>query len=194
MSVQDVLNKIGDRYPEVIGALVCHNGNVHHNLTAPYDIVSADTIMETFSDIFECCAPLEEEGYSFGDMVLDFDSHSFIIRVIEDGLLVVLTSQLQRGQIVKLQVGLGLFARSVADALKNETGEAAPAAPAAAPESAPQVVAKEESKGFGIGFLKKRLGSTTTTQQVVAPGEEPPLGPDGKPRKVRMYRGVAFYD
>ena len=104
MPVNDVLNTISERYSDVIGALVINDGFVFHNLSAPYDMVSADAIMKTFSEIFEQAAMLAEEGYEFSDMVLDFASHSFIIRVIQDGLLVVLTGPLQRGQLVKIQV------------------------------------------------------------------------------------------
>jgi len=208
MPVNDVLAKISERYPDVIGALVINDGYVFHNLTAPYDMVSADTIMKTFADIFEQAAMLAEEGYEFSDMVLDFASHSFIIRVIPDGLLVVLTGPLQRGQLVKLQVGLGLFAKSISDEIakggnfpesegssENDVAEKKGAAPQK--EKSEEVVPVEG--GFGFGFLKKlRKGqdavSTAKPKGDDASSEDVPLGEDGKPRKVRMYRGVAFYD
>ncbi len=132
MSVKDTLDKIVERHADVIGAMVVHNGTVHHNLEEPYDMISADAILETFSEILEHTTMLADEGYDFGELMLDFANHSFIVRAIDDGLLAVLAPRLQRGQLVKLHVGLGLHAKAVQKAL-NE----APSVEAAAPEPAP---------------------------------------------------------
>lgn len=231
MAVNAVLDQIVQRYPEVIGALVHNEGNVYHNLQAPYDLVSAETVMETFAQIFELTGTLEEEGHSFSDMILDFDTHSFVLRVIEnDALLVILTGPSQRGQLVKLQVGLGLFARQVSKALNSSdapapaekaaavvdekapaveaapeteatpatddsAGEATKAAPAAEPEAKDEA---SQSSGFGFGNI---FGKRQKAKAVDAVGKPEPkipelekATPEKTGKKVRYYRGVAYYD
>lgn len=218
MAVNDILDKIVERYPDVIGAIAKHEDRVFHNLQAPYDIVCAESIMQTFTEMFDLADALVDEGFAFDELILDFDSHSFIIRVIDNGLLVILTPQLQRAQLVKLQVGLGLFTKSVAKALAEEP---APAVVEAMPEPEPEpeqidavepVETEEETQATGLqgklGFVGKRLGRALTgaTKDVMAVDvdavkksaetskDEVPIGPDGKPKKARMYRGVVFYD
>lgn len=132
MAVKDTLDKIVERHPDVIGAMVMHGGAVQHNLEAPYDILAIDTILETFEEIFEQTSMLEDEGYDFGELIMDLANHSVIVRAIEGGLLAVLAPSLQRGQLVKLHVGLGLFGKAIEKALQEDVH-----APTAAPEPAP---------------------------------------------------------
>ncbi|MEM6385001.1 MAG: hypothetical protein AAF718_02070 [Pseudomonadota bacterium] len=120
MAVKDTLDKIVERHPDVIGAMVTHNGQLQHNLESPYDIIDVEAILETFSEIFEQTTILGDEGYDFGEVMIDFANHSFIVRSIEGGLLAVLAPQLQRGQLVKLHVGLGIFGKAIEKAIEQE--------------------------------------------------------------------------
>ena len=117
MSVNETLNKIVERHPDVVGAMVLSEGQVHHNLEAPYDVISVDLILDTLSEVFENTSMLEDEGYDFSEVMIDFANHSLIVRSIETGVLAVLAPRLQRGQLIKLHVGLGIFAKAVQKAL-----------------------------------------------------------------------------
>ncbi|MEO1536759.1 MAG: hypothetical protein AAFR73_03440 [Pseudomonadota bacterium] len=183
MAVKDTLDKIVERHPDVIGAIVMHDGKVWHNLESPYDIVDTKMTLETFGEIFEQTAVLEDEGYDFCELMVDFVNHSFIVRSIDNGLLAVLSPQMQRGQLVKLHVGLGIFGKAVEKALAEETAE--PEAPAPAAETAPVAgpdahlaqddAHKEENAprdesfiGAALGFGRKRPGGFRGTRELLA--------------------------
>lgn len=198
MAVKDTLDKIVERHPDVIGAMLMHGGKIQHNLESPYDILAVDTMLETFEEIFEQTSILEDEGYDFGELMLDFANHSFIVRSIDGGLLAVLAPQMQRGQLVKLHVGLGIFGKAVQKAIEDEAVapapvEAAAPAPVADPvvEKAPPVVtydaaapqpaqepveaapseepAGDESMlGAMLGLGKKRRGGFRGTKELLA--------------------------
>ncbi len=197
MAVKDTLDKIVERHPDVIGAMVMHNGKIQHNLESPYDILSVDAMLETFEEIFEQTSILEDEGYDFGELMLDFANHSFIVRSIDGGLLAVLAPQMQRGQLVKLHVGLGIFGKAVQKAIEDEAAAPAPAAePIVAAEppvaKAPPVVkydatepvqalepvaespqvdepqAEESGLGAMLGLGKKRRGGFRGTKELLA--------------------------
>lgn len=142
MAVKETLDKIVERHPDVIGAMVSHGGRVQHNLESPYDIIEIDAILETFEEIFEQTSILEDEGYEFSELMLDFANHSFIVRSIDGGLLAVLAPQMQRGQLVKLHIGLGIFGKAIQKALDEEASApaagAAPVVEAAPVEPAPE--------------------------------------------------------
>ncbi|MEM7719445.1 MAG: hypothetical protein AAF222_09580 [Pseudomonadota bacterium] len=190
MSVKDTLDKIVERHPDVIGAMVLYNGQVQHNLEPPYDIVSIDVILDMLADIFEQTSMLADEGFEFGELMLDFPNHSFIVRTIDGGLLAVLAPSLQRGQLVKLHVGLGIFGKAVQKSLEeaaHEPEQAVEAAPVQA-ESAPQIDAEPErvvsqpiiepdqrnssedgaAEGGFFSFGKKRRGGFRGTKELLA--------------------------
>ena len=220
MAVKDALDAITKRHPDVIGALVLHDGNVHHNLEAPYDMISTETVLETFSEIFEHTAMLEDEGLDFGEMIMDFANHSFIVRSIEGGILAVLAPRLQRGQLVKMHVGLGLFGKAVQKALEEDAeSAAAPVTETHAPaeNSAPEAAMEDATDESSIvrGFSRPRGGFRGTKEMIasrLAPAidaiSEPepkedvattsedgvPLNPDGTPKKKKYYRGQVYYE
>ncbi len=178
MAIKDTLDKIVERHKDLLGAMVLSDGRIHHNLESPYDVISVELVLETLNEIFETTEMLAEEGNDFGEVMIDFSNHSLIARSIDDGVLAVLAPRLQRGQLVKLHVGLGVFAKAVQKALlETEVDEApAPAEEPAKPELAmPQAVkppteeelaaAESESKAreensaggdFSIGLAFKR--------------------------------------
>lgn len=147
MSVKDTLDKIVERHPDVIGAMVLADSQVHHNLEAPYDVISVDMVLETLTEVFENTMMLEDEGYDFTEVMIDFANHSLIVRTIEDGVLAVLAPRLQRGQLIKLHVGLGIFAKAVQKALSEEPKVTEPEAveevAAVAEEPAPEPIVEE---------------------------------------------------
>lgn len=186
MAVKEALEKIVERHPDVIGAMVRYDGKVRHTLEAPYDVIAAETILETFEEIIEQTAILADEGYDFGEFFVDYPTHSFIVRAIESGVLAVLSTHLQRGQLVKLHVGLGIFGKSVQKAItaEAETGVTAPdsdvgpdvadpvdgsgpdlMAPMDGTIDADGPVLDESSLGHGF---KKRRGGFRGTKQLLA--------------------------
>lgn len=188
MPVKDTLDKIVERHPDVIGAMVMHNGAVQHNLDAPYDIVAVDVILETFSEVFEQTSMLADEGYEFSELIMDLADHSFIVRTFDGGILAVLAPSLQRGQLVKLHVGLGLFGKAIEKAIQDQAAsfvDTAPITPsvqqtaepqqAAVPDSAPVEtaplqdaepnIADESSLGQGFG---RRRGGFRGTKEMIA--------------------------
>ncbi|MEL7150662.1 MAG: hypothetical protein AAGK71_08010 [Pseudomonadota bacterium] len=188
MAVKDTLDKITQRHSDVIGAMVLHNGSVQHNLESPYDVLEIDAILETFTEIFEQTEILADEGYDFGEVMIDFANHSFIVRTIENGLLAVLAPQMQRGQLVKLHVGLGIFGKAVQKAIEEEGATPAsdiveqtapPVEEQEVPTSEPQPVeiaagddedapADESTLSSMLGFGKKRRGNFRGTKELLA--------------------------
>ncbi len=185
MAVKDTLDKIVERHPDVIGAMVLHGGAVQHNLEAPYDILAVDTILETFDEIFEQTSMLEDEGYDFGELIMDLANHSVIVRAIEGGLLAVLAPSLQRGQLVKLHVGLGLFGKAIEKAIQEEAsapaGEPEPAVmeqpvsepierPMSRPLSQPRVLSEpvNDESSVDSGIFGRRRGGFRGTAEMIA--------------------------
>ena len=125
MAVKESLDKISERHSDVIGAIVASNGQYFHNLEAPYDMISVNEVMELLSEMLAQTDMLADEGFDFPELMIDFPGHSILVRKIEDGLMAVLTPRLSRGHLVKLQVGLALFGKSVSKALVAEVEEAA---------------------------------------------------------------------
>jgi len=133
MAIKETLDKIVERHKDLIGAMVLSEGHIHHNLEAPYDVISAELILETLTEIFETTEMLADEGNDFGEVMIDFANHSLIARSIDNGVLAVLAPRLQRGQLVKLHIGLGVFAKAVQKALE-ETEVTEASTPEATPE------------------------------------------------------------
>lgn len=214
MAVKDTLDKITERHPDVIGAMVVHDGRVQHNLEAPYDLISADEVLETFSEIFEHTAMLEDEGLVFSEMMMDFANHSFIVRSIEGGILAVLAPRLQRGQLVKLHVGLGLFGKAVQKALEEEQSSGPVEAAEEAVGTDLSDIETDENEPPIRGFTRHKGGFRGTKEMIASRMEqavdavsEPkpketaqvsedgiPLNPDGTPKKKKYYRGQAYYE
>lgn len=164
MAVKEVLDKISERHTDVIGAVVASGGRLFHNLEAPYDMVSVDEVMGLFAEMLEQTDFLADEGYDFSELMIDFPGHSFIVRKIDDGLLAVLAPRLARGHLVKLQVGLALFGKSIAKALEAELEaaafaeehvEAAPAHPDLPEVVRPAVPSDFEGEGRPISRPRK---------------------------------------
>ncbi len=185
MAVKDTLDKIVERHPDVIGAMVLHGDAVQHNLEAPYDILAVDAILETFGEIFEQTSMLEDEGYDFGELIMDLANHSIIVRTIEGGLLAVLAPSLQRGQLVKLHVGLGLFGKAIEKAIQDEGPQPAAVQESFAEEhseapvfeeaatralSQPRIMSEpvNDESSMSSGFFGRRRGGFRGTKEMIA--------------------------
>ncbi len=218
MAVKDTLDKITERHPDVIGTMVVHDGRVRHILEAPHDMISTGEVLETFSEIFEHTAMLEDEGLDLSEMLVDFANHSFIVRSIEGGILAVLAPRLQRGQLVKLHVGLGLFGKAVQTALEDEASSGPVEAKrevVAAPVVDASVTGEPQEDVAPMRAVTRHKGRFRGTKEMIVsrmeqavdaisepdPREEAkvgengvPLNPDGTPKKKKFHRGQVYYE
>lgn len=176
MQVKEVLNKIVTDQPDALAVLVRHGDFDYQNLKPPYDVMPAKEVLQIVGDVYDLTEVLAEEGYQFGDMILSFEEHSVVSRKLKDGAIVVLTRSLARPQLIKLQVGLGLYTRALEKALAADNSDAPPAAEGgAAPAPAAAAAAP--------------AATPAAAPDAAAAPEEPK-----KKKKVRFYRGVPYYD
>lgn len=127
MSVNAVLDKIVASNDGVIAALFSSEDNLRHNLTSPHDSIGAERLVENVTDVFELSESIDEDAFAFDDLTLGYDNHGVIARRVDGGVLVLLTEQMRRARARKLQVSLGLYAKSLMKELAKEA--AAPVAP-----------------------------------------------------------------
>lgn len=179
MSLHDALNKISARHPDVLGAMVQLDGEVTHTLESPYDMLPVSTIMESFADMFDQVDMLADEGHAFNDILLDYENHSVILRGLDNGVLAVLTPRLQRGQLVKLQVGLGLFGKAIAKAYEESK-----ATPNPAPEPTIQAV-----PSIAGGAVDPELMASLNEVATSADAEGTSTSPAGRVRAATSRRG-----
>ena len=129
MQIDAVLDKICKQSDDIIAAMVLRDGQSYHNLSGPYDLLSPNDILGALEDAFDLGQEMDVDGMDMGDILLGFDEHSLIARRLDNGILAVLTKQMRRQHLLKLQVGLGLATR----ALERAFTEAPQAAVASAP-------------------------------------------------------------
>ena len=164
MQVKDVLDKVVADQPDALAVMVRHGGFDYQNLRPPYDMLPAKEMLQIVGEVYDMTETLEDEGYVFGDMILSFGDHSVISRRINDGTMVVLTEALARPQLIKLQVGLGLYKRALEKALTSES----------AMEENPEPLVLE--------------------QKIAEADDAPESETQKPKKKARWYRGVAYYD
>lgn len=146
MQIDAVLDKICDKNDDIIAAMVLRSGETYHNLSGPYDLLNPRDILGALEDAFDLGQEMDVDGMDMGDILLGFDEHSLIARRLDNGILAVLTKQMRRQHLLKLQVGLGLAARALERAFTEVPPAAVPTAPVTpkvevqaepAPEAAP---------------------------------------------------------
>jgi hypothetical protein len=129
MQIDAVLEKICGQNDDIIAALVLREGQSYHNLSGTYDLLNPGEILGAFEDAFELAQEIDVDGMDMCDILLGFDEHSVIARKIDKGILVVLTRQMGRQHLLKLQVGLGLAGRALERAFTETPPAAVPTAP-----------------------------------------------------------------
>ena len=200
MQVKDVLDRVVKDQPDALAVLVRHGEYDYQNLQPPYDVIGSDEVLETVNDVYQMTDSLEDQGYQIGDMILSFDNHSVVSRKIDDGAMVVLTRALGRPQLIKLQVGLGIYTRALEKALAKESGtdtadEAAPhPQPTAEADVKISMPASQNGIGKGLGRMFGRAfgGGTGGTSSGPTKDEIAEAIKAGK--KVRHYRGRTYIE
>lgn len=130
MSVDLVLAKMTAHNSSVLGCIVTHAGQVHHNLPDGYDLVDREAVSEYTTLMFQASDALETDHAAFDQMFLEFQGHGFYARRLDDGVLILLTEPMQSAQFKKAQVGVNLFLKPLKRAL-DATGRSSGAASAA---------------------------------------------------------------
>lgn len=202
MQVKEILDKLVKDQPDALAVLVRHGEYAYQNLQAPYDMIAAEDVLETVSDVYHMTDSLEDEGYTIGDMILSFDNHSLVSRKIDGGAIVVLANAMARPQLIKLQVGLGLYVRSLEKALANEpaeeeaTVEAAPEPANPEPEEKLSLPAQGSGLTQGFGRMLGRAfgGDTVASKNNTGPTDEEIAAAIKAGKKVRHYRGQAYIE
>lgn len=134
MQIDAVLNKISNQNEDIIAAMVLREGATYHNLSGPYDLLNPGDILGALEDAFDLGSEIDVDGMDMGDILLGFDEHSLIARRLDNGILAVLTKQMRRQHLLKLQVGLGLASRALERAF-TETPPAAVSPEAVVPKA-----------------------------------------------------------
>ena len=201
MQVKDVLDRVVKDQPDALAVLVRHGEYDYQNLQPPYDVIGSDEVLETVNDVYQMADSLEDEGYQIGDMILSFDNHSIVSRKINDGAMVVLTRALGRPQLIKLQVGLGIYTRALEKALAREPGddavEEAPAeadAAATEPDVSISMPASQNGIGKGLGRMFGKAFGGGTGGTSTGPTEEEIADAIKAGKKVRHYRGRTYIE
>lgn len=131
MAIKETLDRILECHPDLIGAMVASNGQYIHNLEPPYDMVTVNEVMDLFAEMLGQTDVLADEGFDFSEMMIDFPGHTFVVRKIDESvLLAVLAPRMAREHLMRLQVGFSLFGKSIQKAIAEEEEKAAAAAEA----------------------------------------------------------------
>lgn len=207
MQVNDVLDKLVTDQPDAIAVLVRMSDGDYENLKAPYDIISAEDVLEIVGDVFTMTDSLEDEGFDIGDMILSFDEHAVVSRKVDGGSIVVLTRALGRPQLIKLQVSLGLYVRALEKAMANgkdvpgvtESNGSAnhgtqdePSLPAESAHQAEPAIRGWLGRAFGGGNGNGNGNGSANAQLKASEADIAAAKAEGK--KPRFYRGQVYYD
>ena len=145
MSVEAVLEKLTTHNAGVLGCFATHGDRLHENMTDKYELIDAGAVAERVNLMFAASDALETEHEPFDQVFMEYETHGLYARRLDDGVLVLVTSPMQRSQFKKAQVGVNLFMKPLNKALADAA--AAPAAPVEKPAAAEEAQPEAESKG-----------------------------------------------
>ena len=128
VSVDQVLGKIAHHNSDVLGCIAAHDDHIYSSLPEIYDLIDVDAIIEYAANMFAITEVLETGPEPFEEVFLEFQGHSFLVRKLELGTLILVTKPVQRGAFRKMQLGLNLFLKPLQRALEDAAnGTDAPA-------------------------------------------------------------------
>lgn len=143
MSVEVVLEKLTTHNADVLGCVATHGERLHENMPDKYELIDAGAVAERVNLMFAASDALETEHDLFDQVFMEYETHGLYARRLDDGVLVLVTSPMQRGQFKKAQVGVNLFMKPLKKALAEAAAE-----PVTPTEDAP---AAAESKADDAG-------------------------------------------
>jgi hypothetical protein len=73
--------------------------------------------------MFALVDELENTSDTFEQMFIEYEAHSFFVRRLEDGVLLLLNTPIQRNVFKKVQVGVNLFIKPLGKAMVAQAAE-----------------------------------------------------------------------
>lgn len=137
MSVETVLAKIVGHNEDVLGCIATHADQIYSNLPDGYSIVDCSEVTEYVQNMFALGDELDGANEKFDQIFIEYNEHSFYVRLLEDGVLLLLIAPIQRTIFKKVQVGVNLFIKPLGKALSEAAVELAKAVEEPAPDAPP---------------------------------------------------------
>lgn len=117
MSVDNILQKLVDHNSVVLGCIATHGDKLHENLADQYELIDAGAVAERVGLMFAASDALETEHDGFDQVFMEYEAHGLYARRLDEGVLVLVTTPMQRAQFKKAQVGVNLFMKPLKKAL-----------------------------------------------------------------------------
>lgn len=123
-SVEKVLERISHHNSDVLGCVAALDDDIYSNLPEIYDLIDVEAVVEYAINVFRLTDALETGQDPFDEIYLEFQSHSFMARQLDDGILILVNKPMQRGAFRKVQLGVNLFLKPLHKALLHAAGRA----------------------------------------------------------------------
>lgn len=188
MQVHDVLNRITERNPAVVGCIVRSEADLHHNLE-DFNL-DCSKIADTVEDLLAVSDLLEGMDAKADTVLTEYDGNCLVGMRVDGNLLVAVSDHMQRAGFKKLQVGLSLQTRLLSKALDEAPAQDAINTPIPKEQPQPAEVTPAEDKPKSAW---SKLLRAVVADVPEGPAEATqPENTEGKTRK--MYRGQVYYE
>ena len=124
MSVEAILEKMTEHNSDVLGCIAMADDRTWSNLPDLYDVIDRQAISEHAMNLFQVTDGLETDHDPFDQLFLEFESHSFYVRRLDDVLLLLLNKPMRRTHFKKMQVGVNLFLKPLQRAIADDGSSA----------------------------------------------------------------------
>lgn len=121
-SVDEVLRKISHHNSDAFGCLATCDGKTYSSLPEIYDLIDVEAVVEYAYNMFAITEMLETVEETFDEVFMEFQGHSFVVRRLRIGLLILVAKPIRRGAFRKMQLGLTLFLKPLERALLLASG------------------------------------------------------------------------
>lgn len=188
MQVTDVLDRITERNPAVVGCIARKGEQLHHNL-ADFNL-DCTKIADTVEDLLAVSDLLEGMDTSADTVLTEYDGNCLVGMRIDGNLLVAVSDHMQRAGFKKLQVGLSLQTRLLTKALDDAPAPDAVNTPT--PKAQPQPDEVNPSETARQSTWTRILRAVVAEVPEMSGEAAAPENTEGKTRK--MYRGQVYYE
>lgn len=128
-SVDQVLRKISHHNSDIFGCLATCEDRVYSSLPEIYDLIDVEAVVEYAHNMFAITEMLETVEETFDEVFLEFQGHSFVIRKLRVGLLILVSKPIKRGAFRKMQLGMTLFLKPLERVLLSASAQKPVAVP-----------------------------------------------------------------
>jgi len=122
-SVDQVLRKISHHNSDVFGCVATCEEQIYSSLPEIYDLIDVKAVIEYANNMFAITELLETVEETFDEVFLEFQGHSFVVRKLRVGLLILVSKPIRRGAFRKMQLGMTLFLKPLERSLLEASGE-----------------------------------------------------------------------